>query len=195
MINLLHPVFFISLIFFGAIIPKLLIGISSAVSTIEKSKEEIKRRQAENDMNLGREIEDLEKQKQEFKQKNLIRKFRQINKKIRSLQKRKENFQRRSARLIKRYELLNNKDGVLFPAVFVFYAVIYTFLAMKCVDRLAVITSYSFVFFSLSIAFFRVLKCFNIIRDAQAREKAYEKRRITDAFYKKFSWRDEINQT
>ncbi len=182
MLNLFQSVLLISLVFLGVIVPKLLIGISSAVNTIEKSKDEIKHKQTENDVKIGREIEDLE-----------IKKSKQINKKIRNLQKSKKKFQRRCAMLIKRYELLNYKDGILFPCIFILFSIMFSFLGMKCAAPAAIFTSYSFVFLFLLIAFFKVLKCFNIINDAKARVKDYEKERITDAFHKAFDKHDEIN--
>lgn len=195
MVNLFYPVFFVFLIFLGVIVPKLLIGISSALNTIDKSKAEIKSKQTENDAKIGREIEDLEKQKQEYKEKKRIRKLKQINKKIRNLQKSREKFQRRSDKLIKRYELLNYKDGILFPGIFMLFSVMFAVLGSKCVALSAIWTSYSFVVLSILIAFFRVLKCFNIISEAKARVKDYEKERITDAFHKAFEKPDGISKS
>lgn len=193
MINLFQPVILVSLVFLGVIVPKLLIGISTAVNTIQKSIDDIKHKQTENDGKIGREIAGLEKQKQEYIQNNLIRKCRKINKRIRNLQKSREKFERHSAKLIKRYELLNYKDGILFPALFILFSLMFSFLGGKCVAPVAIFTSYSFVFIFLLAAFLRVLSCFNIISDAKAREKAYERDRITDAFHKAFNKNGEIS--
>ncbi|GEM_PF-3756571 len=193
MINLFHPVFFIFLGFLGILVPKLLIGISSAGITIERSKEAIKHKQTENDIKLDKEIGDLEKQLQDYKQKNIVKKSRQINKKISNLKKSKENFRRRQTMFIKRYDLLNYRDGIIYPGILILFSVIFSFLGGKCAAPVAMFTSYAFVVLFLLIAIFRILKCFNIIREANARVKDYEKERIATSFHEVFSKNDGIN--
>lgn len=173
----------------------LIIGISSTAAAIEKLKEEIKRKQAENDIRVNRKIEDLERQNQECKQKKLIKKCNQISKEIRNLQKSRERFKRQSSVILKRYELLNYKDGILFPIIFIFFFLIFAVLEMKCVAPAAIVTSYFFVFLFLLIGFFRIFKCLNIIRDVKVRSKEYEKAGITDVFHKTFNKPDEIDKS
>jgi hypothetical protein len=69
----------------------------------------------------------------------------------------------------------------------------FSFLGSKCVAA-AMFTSYSFVVLFLLVAFFRVLKCFNIIREANARVKDYEKEKIKRSFQNVFIKNDEINR-
>ncbi len=186
MVNLANFVFFIFLAFLGIIIPILIIGIYSTASAVEKSKDEIKRKQSENDIRINRKIEELDNQNREFTQKELIKDSNRVSKEIRKLQKTREKFNRRSSMLLKRYELLNYKDGVVLPYLFVFFAIIFAVLGVKSDSPAAIFTSYFFVFLFLLIGSFRIFKCLIIIRNVKAKSKEYEKESISDAFHRAF---------
>lgn len=194
MVNLFNLIFFIFLVFLGVIAPILIIGISSTAAATEKSKEEIKLKQAENDILINRKIEELERQSQKSQQKKLIKDSNRISKEIRRLQKNREKFKHRSSVVLKKYELLNYRDGIVLPYLFIFFSIIFAILGVRCVSPVAAFASYSFLFLFLLIGSFRILKCLIIIRDVKAKSKEYEKEKISDAFHKVFNRPGEIDK-
>lgn len=191
MSNLFNPIFFSVLIFLGILVPLFIFGVSSALNNIEKSKEGIKVKQDQTDKKVAKDIEALEKELADCRQKKLIKKSKKISKEIYKLNVIKKKFQLQSLAILKRYELINYRDGVSYPSIFILLSIGFTILGIKCTSPFAVLVSYSFVFLFLLFGIYRIVKCLNIIRDAMKRSKNYEEERIRQVFQRTFAQYDE----
>lgn len=189
--NLFNPIFFSVLIFLGILIPLFIFGISSTLNNIEKSKEGIKLKQNEVDKKIDLDIEKMEKELQDSRQKKLVKKSHKISKEISKLNAIKKKFQLQSLDILKRYELINYRDGISTPSFFILLSIGFTILGIKCTSPIAALVSYFFVFLFLLLGIYRIVKCLNIIRDAMKRSKNYEKERIKQVFQRTFAQHDE----
>ncbi len=189
--NLFNPIFFSMLIFLGILVPLFIFGVSLGFNNIEKSKEGIKIKQGEIDKKVDKDIEEMEKELQDCRQKKLVKRSREIDREIYKLKKIKKKFQLQSLAILKRYELINYGDGVSYPSIFILLSIGFTILGMKCVSPIAALASYAFVFLFLLLGVYRIIKCLNIIRDAMKRSKEYEEERIKQVFQQTFAQHNE----
>lgn len=188
--NLFNPVFFSVLIFLGILVPLFIFGVSSALNSIEKSKEGIKIKQEEIDKKVAKDIEAMERELEDCRKKKLVKKSQKISKEIYKLNAIKKKLQLQSLAILKRYELINYRDGVSYPSIFILLSIGFTILGIKCVSPIAALVSYFFVFLFLLLGIFRIVKCLNIIRDAMKRSKNYEEERIRQVFQRTFALSD-----
>lgn len=184
--NLFQAAFIIWVVFLGAGVPLLMYLISSAADDIEKSRQAIKRKQSELEENIKGQIDVLEIILQEAKQGNIMKKSKDIEGQIHNLEKDKKKIEFNFSMQLKRYEIINYRDSILFPGVFLLFCVIFAYLATKVSLGLAVFTSYPLALFFLSVAAYRISKCLNIIADAKSKSHRFDKQGISEVFQRTF---------
>ena len=191
--------FFIGLTFLGIVVPIFSLSTSFLGHAVEKAKEKAEKRREEAEVELRKEFEDLEKKLKKNREsadrtRDVLEESLKIEGDLAKLKASRYNFKKESAQIIKRYDMLKFKDGVLIPGFLFLCTIIFVLLAKICI-----VTGYANISWVISLVFLslgvnRVCQNLSVIQEVALSSDKYQQERMFEAISKAFERQAESEQ-
>lgn len=191
--------FLIGLTFLGIVVPIFSLSASFLGHAVEKAKEKAEKRRVDVEKELKEEFEKLEeKLKESGKSTNrgsdILTESLKIEGELAKLKTSRENFQKESAQIIRRYDMLKFKDGVLMPGFLFLCTIIFSLLAKICILLGYANISWVISLIFLSLGVYRVCQNLSVIQEVALSSDRYQQERMFEAISKAFETQAESEQ-
>jgi len=178
--------FLIALSFLAIVTPLFSLSVSLLGRAIEKSKEKNAKAISDAEDELKEEVQVLEKQIADSKDKNIIENLPKIEQELNKLKQKRKTFEKKSAAIIKHYDLIKFRQSVVVPGLSFIFAIISSLLAKICIFPGTEIMFWFFSLIFLILGIGRICQSLTVMQEVGLDSDKHQEEKMAKAIYEAY---------